>query len=217
MIDRKINPSTYLKISTIYFVLLFFTPAFVLAKNNEFYIKTQYEKRIFETEATIVSKAPPGIILDIERHLRRLEIDALHWATKGLLSGDDESKNLIQAEYRGGEYDPNTGVFDFFIDIHFRRRVFENIRISMLMESGRDSHGHPFIKVKLQNPNFFLRSAGGTLTIRQTGGKRQFVVLSSVRFARFFSMFITTANYSSVAEWRIQTLLENLKEEADRR
>jgi phosphatidylserine decarboxylase len=123
-----------------------------LAGNEGFYIETRYERRVFETEATIVSKAPPEIILEIAEHLRQMEIDALEWATRGLLAGDDESRNLLQVEYRGGEYDQYTGVFDFFVDIHFLRRVFENIRISVIMKTGEDLYGNPFIEVELTEP-----------------------------------------------------------------
>ena|GEM_PF-4395356 len=189
----------------------------VFGTNDNFYLRTIYENRTFETRASIVSKAPPEIILDIKKHLHRLEIDSLQWATEGLLSGDDESRNLLQAEFRNAEYCVSTGVLDVFVDIHFWRRVFENIQISVLKETGSDLYGNPFINLKLQNPNFFLRSAEGTLKIQETENSRQFVVLTSVRFAWFFSMFITTANFNSIAEWRIQTFLENLNEEANRR
>jgi len=216
---RKLTLNTCVKYSIASIVFVFFQQTLAWANDDNFHLRTQYQRGTFETEASMVSKAPPEIILDIKKHLHRLEIDALQWATKGLLLSeeDDDSRNLIQIEYRGVEYDSTTGIFDFLVDVHFRRRVFENIRISVLVEGGEDLYGHPFIRVELQNPNFFLRGAEGLLTIEQTENKRQFVVRSSVRFAWFFSLFITTANYNAVAEWRIQTLLENLNAEANRR
>jgi len=189
---------------------------------NEVFIKTRYENGAFDTEAYIVPEAPPElmyeVVSDIDSLLRRLDIDALMWALKGL-AGKEEGKNLIQIEYKGGNYDPDTNVFDFFLELYAgsMKRQFKNIRITVLMTSERDGNGDPVIAAELCNPNFFLKSAGGTMSIRQKGGKREFAVQVSVRFAWFFNLFITTSNYCAIAEWRIGAFLENMKDETARR
>ena len=205
-----------------YLLLLSATWTLASAQNDNIYMKTKYDKGVFETEAyietTASSKIMYGIIADIVSHSRRLEIDTLQWALKGL-SGYEEGRNLIRIDYEGGRYDPNTKIFDVFIGIYagIMKKQFKNVQISVLMKSESSINGLQSIEVELFYPNFFLKSAKGTLTIRHAGGRRQFVICSSVRFGWFFNLFISTSNYSAVAEWRIQTVLENLKTEAERR
>ncbi|MCL2683344.1 MAG: hypothetical protein FWE63_07700 [Bacteroidales bacterium] len=192
----------------------------LFAKNKDVHIKTQYKKGLFETEATILLTVSPKImseiILDIDYYLRSLEIDSLEWATKEL-SGKNEGKSLMQIEYSRGEYDENTEVFNFFLDVYFMKRRFKNIKISALMKTDYTPNGHPIIDVSLYEPNFFIKRFDGTLTMRQTSGQKQFIVKSSVSFGWFFNLFISTSNYSAIVEWRIQQFLENLKTEAEQR
>ncbi len=192
------------------------------AGNEDVNLTTKYEKGTFETEAYIETEASmevlSGIVSDVNIYLRRLEIDSLKWATKGL-SGKEDGKNLIRIDYKDGEFDQNTEIFNFFIEIYvgILKKQFKNIQVAVLMKSENDSNNYPSIIAELYDSNFFLKNAKGTLTIRQTGNKNQFVIRSSVRFGWFFNIFISTSNYCAVAEWRIQTLLENLKAEAERR
>jgi len=188
-----------------------------LARNGNIFINTRYENGLLVTEAHIESDTSleimHGIVSDINTRFRLVEIDSLEWAIKGL-SGKEEGKNLIRIELKRIEYDHVTEIFDFFIDIYagIMRKNF-NVRVTVLLKSSSDSS----ILMELQNPNFFLKSAGGTLSVQQNDGKKQFVAHTSVRFGWLFNQFITISNYQSVAEWRIQTLLENLKSEANRR
>jgi hypothetical protein len=179
-------------------------------------IKTRYEKGKFNTEARIKTSASPknmaNLITDIHTRLCRLEMDSLDWLTKGL-SGEEEGKNLIEVNYINSEYNRNTGVFDLFVNVRERvfGRRFNNIKISMLMKYETDVNGLPFITVKLNEPNFLLKEIEGTLSIN----KNYFVVRTSVRFGWFFNLFISMANYNSVAEWRLQTVLENMKTQVE--
>ena len=186
------------------------------AQNSDVVLKTLYENGVFETEAHIETTASReimyNIIADIASHARRLEIDSLEWALKGL-SGDEEGKNLIRVNYEGGVYEPTTEIIDFFIGIAMRKNNFKNIKVSVLM----DTDNKTFINAELYSSNFFLKSARGALSVRQSGARLQFVIISSVRFGWFFNLFISTSNYGAVAEWRIQTVLENLKAEAGKR
>jgi len=193
----------------------------VLAQNGDVLMKTRYGNGIFNTEASIEPSVSReimcGMLLDIDSCFRHLEIDSIEWAIKGL-SGKEEGKNLIGISLKNIEYDPNTDIFDLFLDVYVSivKKNF-NVRVTVLMKYESDSNGNPFIVAQLHNPNFFLKSAGGTLSVRQKGGKEQFVVQASVSFGWFFNLFISTSNYCAVAEWRIQTFLENLKTEAERR
>ena len=179
-------------------------------------IRTRYENGLFETEAHIETAASMGIIngmfADIASHFRRLELDSLEWAIKGL-TGDEEDKNMIRIVYEGGRYEPNTEVINFFISTYMGRSQIKNIHISVLMKSDN----HTFIEAELYEPNFFLKTVRCILFVRQSGSGRQFVIRTSVSFGWFFNLFISTSNYSGIAEWRILKVLENLKEEAGRR
>jgi len=208
----------YWRLKTLLLTLWICATAF--AENDDVNIKTHYKKGVFETEATIISTASHKmmyeVILEIDQHLRRLEIDSLKWATKDL-SGKDVGKSLMQIEYNRGEYNQNTEVFNFFIDIFFMKKQFKNIKIAVLMKTDIISNENPIIDVSLCDSDFFLKNAYGTLTTQQTGDENQFIVKSSVRFGWFFNFFISTSNYSAIAEWRMQKFLENMKAEAERR
>ena len=193
------------------------------AQNESIFLKTKYERGLFETVAILdtgdSSEIMSGIILDADAHFRRLNIDSLFWLFKGL-SGKEEGRNLIGIDCVDVEYDQNKEIFDFFINIHvgIMKKQFRNVRITVLMKTTeRDSNGYPVVTVELGNPNFFLKSAKLTLNFHQVMNKRQLVIQSSVRFGRFFNLFISTSNYCAIAEWRIETVLKNLKAETERR
>jgi len=202
-------------------IFVFGTWIAILAQKEDSFIITNYENGMFETEAYIEPEASleimRGIVLDIDTLFRRIEIDSLEWAIKGL-SGKEEGKNFLRIDLKDAEYDPKTNLFDFFIDIYVSiiKRQF-NVRVTVLMKTGSDQNGNPFMAVEVYNPNFFLKKTSGTFSILQTESKKQFVVKTSVSFGWFFNLFISTSNYNSVAEWRIQTFLENIKTEAESR
>ncbi|MCL2027601.1 MAG: hypothetical protein FWG79_03840 [Bacteroidales bacterium] len=181
-------------------------------------MKTRYEKGSFKTEARIGTSASQknmsNLIAEIHTHARRIEIDSLDWLTKGL-AGKEEGRNLIEIEYVNSEFNRNTKIFDLFVNVRvgiFNRR-FNNIKISMLMNYENDLNGLPFISIKLNQPNFLLKEIEGTLSIDKT----HFVIRTSVQFGWFFNLFISMSNYNAVAEWRIQTVLKNMKETVESR
>jgi hypothetical protein len=183
------------------------------AQNN---MKTRYEKGRFKTEARIKTLASKknlsDLIPEIHTHLIRREIDSLDWLTKGL-SGEGNSKSLIEVNYVNSTYDKRTGIFDLFVNVRegVFNRTFHNIKISVLMKYTNDVNGNPFMTIQLNEPNFLLKEAIGTISISE----RYVVMRTSVRFGRFFDLFISRSNYNSVAEWRIQTALENMKTEVE--
>ena len=193
----------------------------VLGQNKEVYMKTRYNNGIFETksyiEPEISSEIMHEIVSDIYTRVRHLEVDSLEWAIKGL-SGKEDGKNMIRINLESIEFKPDTHIYDLILDVYVNiiRRQF-TILVSVLMKYEVDSNGNPYIVAEVSNPNFFLKNADGTFYIRQTEGKKQFAVQSSVSFGWFFNLFISTSNYSSIAEWRIQTFLENVNAEAKRR
>ena len=194
-----------------------------LAQNESFFLKTKYERGLFETGAYVETGASSeimsGIFSDIDTHLRRLNIDSLFWMLKGL-SGNEIVRNMIVIDFVGVEYDQNTEIFDFFFNIHVRiiKKHYKNVKISVLVKATEsDTNCYPIIAAELCNPNIFLKSAKVTLNFHQVMNKSQLIIQSSVRFGRFFNMFISTSNYCAVAEWRIEAVLENLIAETKRR
>ena len=201
------------KIALVLLMFILQTLDTTIAQESDVVLKTRFENGFFETQAHIEADATKqtmnSIIANIAVHLRNLEIDSLQWLLKGL-SGDEEGKNLIRVEYEGGAYEPTTEIIDLFIGIHFRNSHFRNIKISVLIKTDNKT----YIEAELKSSNFFLKNAHGFLQIRETRARPQFAIASSVSFGWFFNLFISTSNYSSVAEWRIQSVLENLKAKA---
>ena len=187
-----------------------------LAQNNGVNLKTTFENGFFETEAYIEIAASQDItdavIAEIATRFRRIEIDSLEWLLKGL-SGNEEGKNLIRIDYAGGKYNPTTQIIDIFMNIHVGKTQFNDVQTSVLMTSDNKT----FVDAKMQNNNFFMKSANGTLYVIKTENNVQFVIKASVSFGWFFNIFVTKSTYSSVAEWRIKTVLNNIHAEIERK
>lgn len=175
-------------------------------------METTYEKNCFKTKACLktsaLQKEMAGLILDVYAHLRRAEIDSLNWLTEGL-SGKKKSKNLVEVNYVKSTYDKRTGIFDLFVNVRENvfNRTFNHIKISMLLKFRNDTKGNSFMTVRLNEPNFLLKEAEGEVS----SNENYFKIRTSVRFGWFFDLFISKSNYNSVAGWRIQTALKNMK------
>ena len=210
------SEKNYLPLDKLLVAFFLFVIQIVNSQDSGFIMKTQYDNGVFETEAYMETpfsqEIMHSLISEIVLRFRRLEIDSLEWALKGL-SGEEEEKSFISVNYESAAYVPNTQIIDIFINVLVGKSNFKSIKVSVLMYTDDKT----FIEVEVHDSNFFLKSARGTLSVRQAGSRLQFAINSSVRFAWFFNLFISTSNYNAVAEWRIQKVLENLNEEARKR
>ena len=157
-------------------------------------------------------------VVDMFIYALQTDINSLFsWAFLGTGDqGDPKGKDAVSIHYTGNEYDPETRSGKLFFNINvFGRPWFKNRELgSVCSDSIVD--GTRYLRLDITYSGALLQAADGlfhTTAIDAEHTRVHFEI--NVILGRFFSAFVTNKMWKDVAVWRIEKMIDNIKEFAE--
>ncbi len=156
----------------------------------------------------------------IDLFVYEMQTDMNHlftWAFLGTENkGDTKGKDAVSIKYVSNTYEPETrtGVLVTTIEVlgipWFKNREVGSVYRDSIVDGTR------YARLEITYSGSLLQSANGqfhTTPIDDDHTKMHFEL--NVVLGKFFSAFVTNKTWSEVAAWRIQTMVNNVKEYAE--
>ena len=156
----------------------------------------------------------------IDLFVYEMQTDMNHlftWAFIGTENqGDTKGKDAVSIKYVGNTYDPETrtGVLTTTIEVlgmpWFKNRQIGSIYRDSVVNNTR------YARLEITYSGSLLQAANGqfhTTPIDANHTNMHFEL--NVVLGKFFSAFVTTKTWNEVAAWRIETMVNNIKEFAE--
>ncbi len=171
-----------------------------------------------ESETTIdaplatVNKVVDDFIYDMQTDINNLGT----WAFKCTEDEGDEDKDAIALVYKDTYYDAARKYGYIIVDVKVPGlRTFKNMKISSL-QTDTIIDGVRHARVDIDYSGSLLKMANGTFIVKQISDNQTSLTLDlNVRFGFFFGLFVTRRVYRNVLEWRLQQIVNNIREQAE--
>ena len=153
----------------------------------------------------------------VEQFMRDPEL-LYDWALKGTGQQHDGSeKDDIILVLKSCDYNPkahrNIMTFDAIVPGF---RTIHDIRIESVVINEKKGNENRVITVDMHT-SLVLKHAHGVLTIKEINPVTSLITMDvDIKFGWFFNLFITQKKYKSLAEFRLEKFVENLRNYAPR-
>lgn len=141
------------------------------------------------------------------------------WGLKGMGLANEKDELLI-FDFKETRYNKQTGIIKGIGDVIVPGvTTFEDLSLDTKLTLRNFSGGKREVRLDLASPNLFIRSFSGSFYFVPKGTNKNgyLQVVSKMRFAWFFNVFVTQKTYKTIMEWRIRQMLKNMKEESEKR
>ena len=164
---------------------------------------------------SVVNKAVDDFIYDMQTDIRHLG----EWAFKCTGEDDegaDADRDAIGIVYKDTYYDANKKYGYITIDVKVPAlRTFKDIKISSWMRDTTINNVR-HAGVDIDYSGSLLKAADGTFNVKPVSDQLTSLSLNlNVRFGFFFNLFVTRRVYRNVLEWRLQQIMNNIREYAE--
>lgn len=204
------------------FCLLFFVAIITKASPNDS-ISTKYNYGEFTTFCQLSISANDSItneVIDLFVQQMCTDIKGLFkWGLKGM-SLANEKDELLVFDFKETRYNKQTGILKGIGDVIVPGVTkFKDLSVDTKLILRTFTTGKREVRLDLASPNLFLRSLRGSFYFIPKGTHRNgyLQIVTTIRFAWFFDLFVTQTRYKSILEWRLRQMLKNIKEESDKR
>jgi hypothetical protein len=141
------------------------------------------------------------------------------WGLKGMGLANEEDE-LIVFDFKETRYSKQTGIIKGIGDVHVKGvTTFKDLSVDTKLTQRSFKGGRREVRLDLASPNLFIRSLRGSFYFVPKGTNKNgyLQIVTNIRFAWFFDVFITQKTYKTIMEWRIRQMLKNIKEESEKR
>lgn len=141
------------------------------------------------------------------------------WGLKGM-SLANEKDELLVFDFKETRYNKQTGILKGIGDVIVPGvTTFKDLSVDTKLILRSFTTGKREVRLDLASPNLFIRSLRGSFYFIPKGTHRNgyLQIVTTIRFAWFFDLFVTQARYKTILEWRLRQMLKNIKEESDKR
>ena len=141
------------------------------------------------------------------------------WGLKGMGLANEEDE-LIVFDFKETRYSKQTGIIKGIGDVHVKGvTTFKDLSVDTKLTQRNFKGGRREVRLDLASPNLFIRSLRGSFYFVPKGTNKNgyLQIVTNIRFAWFFDVFITQKTYKTIMEWRIRQMLKNIKEESEKR
>ena len=194
-------------------VLLLLCAVTVCAQDSERQMRKVHLDRVFECGYERTNAVIDTFVYQMQTDMNRL----FEWAFIGTENqGDTKGKDAVSIVYTGNIYDPETrtGVLSATIYVlglpWFRNREIGSVYRDSVVNKTR------YARLEITYSGALLQNANGqfhTTAIDENHTKVHFEL--NVVLGKFFSAFVTNKTWKEVAAWRIERILDNIKEYAE--
>ena len=202
-----------MKIRYLGILLLVLWAQSVSADNWERQTRRFVSERVFDC-----SQARTEAVIDTFVYALQTDINSLFdWAFAGTGNqGDSKGKDAVNIVYTGNRYEPETrsGVLTMTIYVlgmpWFKNRELGSVYRDSVVNETRHA------RLDITYSGSLLEKADGqfhTKAIDAGHTRVQFEI--NIVFGKFFSAFVTNKRWNEVAVWRLEKMLDNLKEFAE--
>lgn len=164
------------------------------------------------TSAEQVNEVVDQFVYDMQTDITRL----FTWAFLNTNDEGDAERDAIGLRYKETYYDPETHYGKLIVDVVVPGvHTFKNMTIeTTLTDTVID--GSRVARLDIDYSGSLLKTAFGTFTVTPVSDNQCTLTLNmNVRFGFFANLFVTRRVYRNVIEWRLDTIVENLKEKAE--
>ena len=183
---------------------------------------TTYTNKIYHSQCEVMIDAPLEVVnKTVDDFIYDMQTDIRHlgeWAFKctGEEGGHDSDRDAIALVYKETFYDPAQKYGYITIDVKVPAlRTFRDIKISSWM---RDTtiYDVRHAGVDIDYSGSLLKMANGTFHVKSVNEDLTSLTLDlNVKFGFFFNLFVTRRVYRNVLEWRLQQIMNNIREYAE--
>lgn len=141
------------------------------------------------------------------------------WGLKGMSLAKEKDEILI-FDFKETRYNKQTGIIKGIGDVIIPGvTTFKDLSVDTKLTLRNFSGGRREVRLDLASPNLFIRSLRGSFYFLPKGNNKTayLQIVTNVRFAWFFDVFVTQKTYKTILEWRIRQMLKNIKEESEKR
>jgi hypothetical protein len=186
-------------------------------------ISTRYKDGTFVTYSQVAVNASDSISNRvIDRFVTQMcyDIDGLFtWGLKGMLL-ENEKDELLIFDFKTTKFNPSTSILRASGDIIVQNVTsIPNLFIDSKLTQKKYADGRREVVLELASPNPFLNDMVGVFTFhpRKLGKYGYYSLRTSIKFGWFFNLFITQKRYKSILEWRILKVMDNMRNESEKR
>ncbi len=204
------------------FCLLFFVTIKSMASSNDS-ISTKYSNGEFTTFCQLSISANDSVtneVVNLFVQQMCTDIKGLFkWGLKGM-SLANEKDELLVFDFKETRYNKQTGILKGIGDVIVPGvTTFKDLSVDTKLILRSFTTGKREVRLDLASPNLFIRSLRGSFYFIPKGTHRNgyLQIVTTIRFAWFFDLFVTQARYKTILEWRLRQMLKNIKEESDKR
>lgn len=206
----------------ILFCLAFFSFVMAQASPNDS-ISTQYVKSEFVTIAQISTTTNDSVtnaVINLFVQQMCSDIKGLFkWGLKGM-SLANEKEELLVFDFKETRYNKQTAILRGIGDVIVPGiTTFSDIAVDSRLTQRVYANGKREVRLDLAKSNLFIKELHGSFFYYPKGNGRYgyLQVVTHIKFAWFFDVFITQKRYKSIMEWRLRQVLLNIREEAEKR
>lgn len=204
------------------FCLALFSFVMAQASPNDS-ISTQYVKSEFITIAQISTTTNDSVtnaVINLFVQQMCSDIKGLFkWGLKGM-SLANEKEELLVFDFKETRYNKQTAILRGVGDVIVPGiTTFKDIMVDSKLTQRVYANGKREVRLDLAKSNLFIRELHGSFFYYPKGNGRYgyLQVVTHIKFAWFFDVFITQKRYKSIMEWRLRQVLLNIREEAEKR
>jgi hypothetical protein len=186
-------------------------------------ISTLYTNGEFKTYCVLAINASDSVVNSVvNTFVQQMCYDIkglFKWGLKGM-SLANEKDELLVFDFKETRYDKQTHILKGIGDVIAPGvTTIRNISVDSKLTLRTFSSGKREVRLELASPNLFIRDMYGSFYFIPKGKQQTgyLQIVTNIRFAWFFDLFITQARYKKIMEWRLRQILKNIKEEANKR
>ncbi len=141
------------------------------------------------------------------------------WGLKGMSLAKEKDEILI-FDFKETRYNKQTSIIKGIGDVIIPGvTTFRDLSVDTKLTQRNFKGGRREVRLDLASPNPFIRDLRGSFYFQPKGTHKNgyLQIVTNVRFAWFFDIFVTQKTYKTILEWRIRQMLKNIKEESEKR
>jgi len=206
----------------ILFCLLFVLTLKCEASSNDS-ISTRYSNGEFTTYCQLSISANDSVTNEVVNlFVKQMCSDIkglFKWGLKGM-SLAREKDEIVYFDFKETRFNNKTAILKGIGDVIIPGvTTFKDISVDTKLTLRNFSGGRREVRLDLASPNIFIRNLRGSFYFTPKGKNKSsyLQIVTNVRFAWFFDVFITQKTYKTILEWRIRQVLKNIKQESEKR
>ncbi len=190
--------------------------------NSKDSISTTYKNGDFVSFTKVWVKAPAKVmdlVIDDFLYQTKYDLDALMlWGLKGLKLRSEEDQ-IIVFNFKTTEYNKKNNLIKATGEVIVPKVIrFPEIHVNSNMLKKTYADGKVNVSINVLYSDAFLSKTSGDFNLIPVNDNGCYITLETkVKFGWFFNIFITKYSFTHIMEWRFRTLMNNLKNEAEKR